>query len=115
MAELKFYKKPFYMHMTYVHDKNDCMLFQFDKEVPKEERKLVLDRLNTNDKNTSEAPRHLDLKYDSKNAEILDCGKPYIVIRGWGYLTGMGGLNLGPDKASEIQDEFAQWIIHTLS
>lgn len=115
MTELKIYKKPFYMHHTYVHDIDDRIIFQFDKTVPKEERKLIIDRMNASDKNTVEAPRHLDLKYDCKNAEIHDCGAPYIIIRGWGYLIGMGGLNLGPEKAKEIQDDFAQWIIETLS
>lgn len=47
--------------------------------------------------------------------EILLDGKPYIVIRGWWYLTGGGGLNLPAEEAGAIQDEFAQFVISRLS
>lgn len=40
--------------------------------------------------------------------------KEFIIIRGWGKLTGTGGFNLHPDKAAKIQDAFANWIISKL-
>ena len=38
-----------------------------------------------------------------------------MLIRGWGYLIGTGGLNLSADKAAKIQDDFGNWIVETLS
>lgn len=35
-------------------------------------------------------------------------------IRGWGHLTGCGALNLPPEEAIEIQDDFGEWIVKKL-
>ena len=37
------------------------------------------------------------------------------IIRGWGYLVGVGGLNLSNEKAAEIQEEFGQYILECLN
>lgn len=37
------------------------------------------------------------------------------LIRGWGMLTGVGGYNLPTDKASEIQDAFADYCVEMLN
>lgn len=37
-----------------------------------------------------------------------------LVVRGWGYLTGVGGLNLPDEEAAKIQDEFSDWIYEIL-
>lgn len=44
-------------------------------------------------------------------------GEPqeFIIIRGWGHLTGTGGLNLRDDLAMQIQDDFAAHILKVLS
>ena len=60
-----------------------------------------------------------DASYIYKDASIyivID-NKPllFIVIRGWGYLTSTGRLQLPLEKAKQIQDEFAQFIIDKLS
>lgn len=39
----------------------------------------------------------------------------FIQIRGWGNLTGIGGLNLKPEIAKEYQNRFAEFIIQKLS
>lgn len=41
--------------------------------------------------------------------------KHIILIRGWGYLTGIGGLHLSESDAVKIQDDFGQYIINTLN
>ena len=42
--------------------------------------------------------------------------KPFITIRGWGYLTECGGgLCLDPDVAKKIQDDFVKWIVDKLT
>lgn len=38
-----------------------------------------------------------------------------LMIRGWGHLTGVGGLNLTPEEAARIQDEFGSYIIDKLN
>lgn len=41
--------------------------------------------------------------------------KPLLRIRGWGHLTGIGGLHLSEDKAKEIQDAFGNYIVKQLN
>lgn len=40
---------------------------------------------------------------------------PYIRIRGWGHLIGVGGLHLSENKAKEIQDAFGNYIVKQLN
>lgn len=47
-------------------------------------------------------------------SEICVNGDPLLTVRGWGYLTGTGGLNLPPEEASKIQDKFAIWVVYKL-
>ena len=42
-------------------------------------------------------------------------GKPLLRLRGWGYLTGSGGLNLSPNEAIQIQDDFGNYITQRLN
>lgn len=45
-----------------------------------------------------------------------DGGKiPILRIRGWGHLTGTGGLHLPSEKAAEIQDSFVNYIVERLN
>ena len=41
-------------------------------------------------------------------------GQPMLLLRGWGHLTGCGALNLPPDQAAKIQDDFANWVVNKL-
>lgn len=45
---------------------------------------------------------------------ICDGHSPLLCLRGWGYLTGTGGLNLPAKEARRIQDEFVQWAADRL-
>lgn len=47
--------------------------------------------------------------------EITEDGELFIVIRGWGNLTGTGALNLPDDDAANIQDTFANFIVERLN
>lgn len=47
--------------------------------------------------------------------EIYYDGKFQFLVRGWGYLTGCGGLNLPEDLAAKIQDEFIAYILDRLN
>lgn len=41
-------------------------------------------------------------------------GEDYIMIRGWGNLTGIGAMHLPIKDALNIQDTFAEWIVMML-
>lgn len=48
--------------------------------------------------------------------QIYANGMLFITIRGWGRLTGCGnGLCLHADKAREIQNNLAKWIVDKLT
>ena len=60
------------------------------------------------------------IKFDSKftlhnNIRVFYNGELMFMIRGWGYLTGIGTLNLPEDEAAKIQDDFAKFVIETLN
>lgn len=76
-----------------------------------EDQERIIDIINGG--KTECAP--LDLKYDQNDATITLNDKPYIIIRGWGHLTGSGGLNLPEDTATRLQDDFAEFIIKQLA
>lgn len=94
----------------WVYDANGQFVFQFLIE-DEYQRKQIIDRINGS-KNWIEGLSNLRL---NKGYIETDKGKMVILIRGWGYLTGIGGLNLSAKEASNIQDTFAQFIISKLN
>jgi hypothetical protein len=38
-----------------------------------------------------------------------------LLVRGWGMLTGVGGYNLDPSVAAQIQDDFTEFILKQLN
>ena len=50
-----------------------------------------------------------------KSGKVLLNGRDFLIIRGWGSLTGLCGLNLPPDEAAIIQDKFGEWVTMKLS
>ena len=50
-----------------------------------------------------------------QNKAVNNNDLPFILIRGWGNLIGIGGYNFDMEKASKIQDDFRDWIIYKLS
>ena len=60
------------------------------------------------------------IKFDGEftlhnNTRVFYNGELMFMIRGWGYLTGIGALNLPEDEAIKIQDDFANFVIETLN
>lgn len=47
--------------------------------------------------------------------EIYYKGKFQFLVRGWGHLTGCGGLNLPGDLAAKMQDGFIAYILNKLN
>lgn len=52
---------------------------------------------------------------DDEPCEITYKGEPQFLVRGWGHLTGCGGLNLPEKLASEMQDGFIDYILGRLN
>jgi hypothetical protein len=122
--ELKFYNRPFHraVYGTWVYDAKSNFVFQFINKYDekgnyidglKEFQQSVIFSLNALDNEPIEG---LNLSIDAKDEiMILNDGLPFILIRGWGNLTGIGGYNFDSEKASKIQDDFRDWIIYKLT
>ena len=119
--ELNFYKQPFTRcgYSSHINDARNNFTAQF---IPKFDKngeyaegweqleKDVLESLNSDEYKPLES-----LRLVSDKGMIRNNGEPFILIRGWGNLTGIGAHNMPADKAAKIQDDFEQWIIYKLS
>jgi hypothetical protein len=114
------FKKPFKLPLENsgygkVFTKDYHMAFDFPSKflypeaffINKDDQQKVVDLINGKYKDSSDK----SFTYDKEQGVILCEGKEFIIIRGWGYLTGGGGLSLEAEKASKIQDDFAEFII----
>ena len=54
-------------------------------------------------------------EWQANGCEILYQGEYAFCVRGWGYLIGIGGLNLPIDVAEKIQDEFISYTLNRLN
>lgn len=107
--ELYFYKLPFYIeeYGNWVYDADDNFMFQIESG-PKS---TIVERLNK----VERVPNKASLTIDAEDpGMILNYGDPFILIRGWGNLTGTGGYNLPAEEAVKIQDNLRDWIMWKL-
>lgn len=90
-----------------VYDKKDNFVFEFLIN-GKNNQNTMLDVINGNQNYNKSAFKHEQgiIKTDETNA---------ILIRGWGNLTGKGGMNLSGEEASNIQNTFADFIVEQLN
>ena len=104
------YQFPFHQakYGAWVYDKDSHFIFQFlaGKE---EDRKEIINILN------GEKQTKIVQEVTHKGGEILVGGIPFILIRGWGGLTGTGAYNLDGEYASKIQDSLAEFIVEKLN
>ena len=124
VSRLSFYKQPFHKskYGTQVWDTQDNFVFQFFSKFDekgefakgcKEQQEAVIRSINSEQ---HEPIAELNLSLHSKDPNyILNNGENFILIRGWGGLTGIGGHNLPAEKAAKIQDDFRDWLISKLS
>jgi len=54
-------------------------------------------------------------KFNKDEGVITFDDKEIITIRGWGFLTGTGGLNLSGDEANEIQNKLGEYLTEKLN
>ena len=103
----KYYKSPFeYDGYNYVWSENRTMSLMLGTMV-EEEAERIVDALN------GKKPHSIGgLRHDGPDFFI---GEQYIFcVRGWGFLTGGGGMNLPHEKAVKIQDSFIEFVFETL-
>ena len=112
LKELSFrdlYQFPFYgaKYGSRVYDANHNFIFQFQFN-NKETKQKILDILN------EELSDYTRQNVEDKEGEIYVNGIPFILIRGWGNLTGNGAYNLDGNYAVKIQDTLNEYIIEKL-
>lgn len=104
------YKPPFHeVFNPWVSNEKGVHCFNFIAPMHDETRKRILDILNGESKQAvkCEVEYHGDGKVSMKGIVIMR-------IRGWGHLTGCSALNLPPEEAAKIQDDFGEWIVKKL-
>lgn len=113
----KYYQAPFWAdsYEMYAFSKDNKMSFNFlegcDGKNAKLKPKDIIDILNSKKESTETG-----FFYDKESQMIKNItGGRFLLIRGWGMLTGIGGYNLPAEKAAKIQDEFAEWIVSRLN
>jgi len=96
-------------YSEWVLDSKGHFVFQFEEVSLKEEVKII-NLIN----GIKEEPFEEKLTYS--NILIQDeQGRALLMLRGWGYLTGIGGLNLSDKEAAHIQDTFGAYILSKLN
>jgi len=122
--ELKFYNLLFHRakYGTWVYDAKSNFVFQFENKY--DEKGNLIDGVTELQEQVifslnalyNEPILTLNLSVDKDDeCMILNDNIPFIMIRGWGNLTGIGGYNFDSEKASKIQDNFRDWIIYKLT
>lgn len=110
MKALDVYKPPFKSDGVFIWSSNDVMALMDASEYDNSEEMMY--RLAAILNGEIEPATRKD--YECNDPEICLGGKVLFVVRGWGHLTGAGGLGLAFEEAVAIQDEFAQWVISKL-
>lgn len=111
-----------------VFDDNNQLMFDFMSDwmsgiviqkvysLSNEQRQQVIDILNCEKQSKLfEKGYFVNHKDGVILLNIKDVQYAIMLIRGWGYLTGINGLNLSPEKATEIQESLADYICQKLN
>ena len=103
------FTKPFHFEGNMVFDAKNriCLNVYTNEHVTKE----LLNKLN----GLHNKKPQFAFTLSRDKANILYQGKKVFLVRAWGRLTGLGGLNLSSAKAYELQKDFADWIIKILN
>lgn len=104
------YKFPFHQakYGNWVYDVDSNFIFQFQFNGKETQEKLIK-ILN------GEIEDYKRQNVTSESGLISIDEKPFILIRGWGSLTGIGGYNLDGEYAAKIQDTLEEYIVEKLS
>lgn len=102
------YKLPLkYDGFNYAWSENNTMSLMFDSAINEYDCNLIVDCINGVSDKKIEGIRNQTYEFFIHEQYVF-------CVRGWGYLTGIGGLNLSSQKAVEIQDSFIKYILERL-
>lgn len=115
--KLDFYTLPFsdYSECGRICDADNNFAFMFVPLLKDEQINKILVSLNSEEHKPLKYKEAITLNYVKEVGVINMNTKPFIIIRGWGNLTGVGGHNLSGERAVEIQNNLAEWIISKLT
>lgn len=104
------FKEPYTTDGVYIYDSNNqmCLMAGDCANYPEEMLARICEILN----GTKPTKGNPGVAFEGP--EIYLNGDLILVVRGWGYLTGTGGLHLGAEEAERIQGEFAQFVVNCL-
>ena len=107
-----YFKLPFKLDDwgNYVWDSEMQMVFTFDEDAVPENVQKELIKIFNNERDTEG-----DQVFDFEEENLLMNGDYIGCIRGWGYLTRLGGLNLSDEIAKGVQDDLAKYILERLT
>lgn len=98
--------------ITWTADKRRA--FDWCVDVSSEKQQELIDMINGTKQHQFKYKFYReDIEIYSENPVFK--GEPILIIRGWGYLTGPGGLHLSSKEAIKIQDEFGDYIVEQLN
>jgi len=93
---------------SWIEDSKGEMCMQFRISDPKDRQELLI-AINTSYVQT----KFSDISYEL--GFIRHSNTQLIEIRGWGYLTGSGGLKISDTEAADIQDDLGNYIVEQLT
>lgn len=104
------FKAPYTTDGVYVYDSNNqmCLMAGDCANYPEEMMARICEILN----GTQPTKGNSGVGYEGPNIYLN--GDLLLVVRGWGYLTGAGGLHLDAEEACQIQDDFAKHVVNCL-
>lgn len=103
----KAFKMPFTTdEVMHIFDANGQLILNTIKDLNKENMINLCERLN----GYSDPAYSNDWQYRESDQVVTQNGREMYSIRGWGYLTGIGGLNLNEDEAKLIQDDLGEYV-----
>lgn len=118
------YKLPLHLDLygCYAFDADGCMAlssfnYKYDERgnymAGEQERiKHIVEIINGEKPSDFEPEWELD---ENETCQINYKGEFQFLVRGWGHLTGCGGLNLPAELAAEMQDGFINYILGRLN
>ena len=106
MKALEIYKRPFRADGTFIFSSNNVMALMASDchNSPEKLMERTCEILN------GDSPSNGNPNLSYSNGEVFNGAQLLLVVRGFGHLTGRGGLNLPIEEALRIQDEFGEWV-----
>jgi len=100
-------------HDTYAYAKNGTMALTFESNTKEEilEARKIVAIIN----GEAESDRQHEYIHDGCAGIFCDARRLVFSVRGYGYLTGTGGLHLPWSGAIRVQDDFIAYILKRLN